>query len=43
VRIEGWLVEAKANDGWRWRSSTRRTDTGGGACDVVHVCGVTRL
>lgn len=43
VRIEGWLVEAKAEDGWRWRSSTRRTDTGGGACEVVYVCGVTRL
>jgi hypothetical protein len=43
VRIEGWLVEAQAEDGWRWRSSTRRTDTGGGACEVVYVCGVTRL
>jgi hypothetical protein len=43
VRIEGWLVEAKTEDGWRWVSSTRRTDTGGGACEVVYVCGVTRL
>lgn len=43
IRIEGWLVEARADDGWRWRSSMRRTDTGGGACEVVYVCGVTRL
>ena len=43
VRIDGWLVEAKAEDGWRWRSSTSRTDTGSGACELVYVCGVTRL
>ena len=29
VRIDGWLVEADAPDGWRWRSSTTREDTGG--------------
>lgn len=43
VRIDGWLVEANARDGWRWRSSTSRDDAGGGACEVVYVCGVTRL
>lgn len=43
VRIDGWLVEARGTDGWRWRSSTSRTDTGGGACEVVYVCAVTRL
>lgn len=43
VRIDGWLVEAEAADGWRWRSSTSRTDTGGGACEVIYVCGVTAL
>lgn len=43
VRIDGWLVEAKGRDGWRWRSSTSRTDTGGGACEVVYVCAITRL
>ena len=42
VRIDGWLVEARADDGWRWRSSTRRDDTGGGACEVVYVCAVRR-
>lgn len=43
VRIDGWLVEAESADGWRWRSSTTRTDSGGGACEVVYVCGVTAL
>jgi hypothetical protein len=43
VRIDGWLVEATAPDGWRWRSSTTRDDTGGGACEVVYVCAITRL
>ncbi len=42
VRIDGWLVEATAHDGWRWRSSTTREDTGGGACEVVYVCAITR-
>jgi len=41
VRIEGWLVEATAKDGWRWRSSITREDTGGGACEVVYVCSIT--
>lgn len=43
VRIEGWLVQAKAADGWHWRSSTSREDTGAGACEVVYVCAITRL
>lgn len=43
VRIDGWLVEARAPDGWRWRSSTTREDTGAGACELVYVCAITRL
>lgn len=42
VRIDGWLVEASAPDGWRWRSSLTRDDTGNGACEVVYVCAITR-
>lgn len=37
VRIGGWLVEAQASDGWRWRSSLTRNDTGAGACEVIFV------
>ena len=40
VRIEGWLVEATAPDGWRWRSSLTRQDTGNGACELVYVCAI---
>jgi hypothetical protein len=41
VRIDGWLVEAMATDGWHWRSSLSREDSGGGACEVVYVCSLT--
>ena len=40
VRIDGWLVQADAPDGWRWRSSTTREDTGAGACELVYVCAI---
>lgn len=43
VRIDGWLVEAQASDGWKWRSSTTRSDSGGGACEVVYVCSIKRM
>ena len=42
VRIDGWLVQVDAEDGWRWRSSLTREDRGGGACELVYVCAVTR-
>lgn len=42
VRIDGWLVEANAPDGWHWRSSLSRDDTGRGACELVYVCAITR-
>jgi hypothetical protein len=37
IEIKGYLVEVTAEDGWRWRSSLRRDDTDGGACEVVWV------
>jgi hypothetical protein len=37
VRLEGYLVEVSASDGWRWRSSLTREDTGNGACELVWV------
>ena len=43
LRIDGWLVEADAPDGWRWRSSLTREDVGNGACEVVYVCSITPL
>ena len=37
VTISGQLIEAQASDGWRWRSSMTREDTGNGACELVLV------
>lgn len=37
VRLRGYLVEVTAEDGWRWRSSLTRDDTGQGACEVFWV------
>ncbi|MFZ6759350.1 hypothetical protein ACO0K9_19260 [Undibacterium sp. Ji50W] len=37
VTIRGQLIEATAADGWHWRSSLTRDDTGAGACEVIRV------
>ena len=37
VRLSGFLIEARGTDGWRWRSSLARNDTGSGACELVWV------
>jgi hypothetical protein len=37
VRLGGYLIQANAQDGWRWRSSLTRSDTGGGACELIFV------
>ena len=37
VKFSGYLIEAKANDGWHWKSSLTREDTGNGACELVFV------
>lgn len=37
VSFDGYLVEAQASDGWKWRSSLSRNDTGNGACELVLV------
>ena len=37
VTFSGFLIEARASDGWRWRSSLTREDTGAGACELVWV------
>lgn len=35
IRLHGSLVDVSAADGWRWRSSRSRTDTGGGSCELL--------
>ena len=37
VRLGGYLVEVRAKDGWRWRSSLSRDDAGQGSCEVILV------
>lgn len=37
VRLSGYLVEARAPDGFRWRSSLTRNDIGAGACELIWV------
>lgn len=37
VRFSGKLVNIEGPGGFRWRTSTTRTDTGSGACELVYV------
>ncbi|UGB38621.1 hypothetical protein [Frateuria soli] len=37
VHLEGFLVDASRADGWHWRTSLRRDDTGDGACELMYV------
>ena len=38
ISFEGYLVDASKKDGsFTWNSSMTRTDTGGGACEVVYL------
>ncbi len=41
VTFSGYLIEARAPDGWRWKSSLTREDTGPGACELVWVERIT--
>ena len=37
IELEGRLVDAVRADGWKWKSSLSRTDTGAGACELMWV------
>ena len=37
VSIEGYLVHLSREDGWAWRTSLSREDTGWGACELIWV------
>lgn len=47
IKIDGYLVnvryDGKNGEWYRWNSSTTRTDTGDGACEVIYVTNVTWL
>ena len=40
VVLRGWLIEARRDDGYLWRSSLTREDSGDGACELVYVCAI---
>lgn len=37
IRLRGLLVNIERADGWRWRTSTTRSDSGNGACEIILV------
>ena len=37
VHIKGYLVEVTNKEGFRWKSSLTRSDTGAGACELIWV------
>ncbi len=37
VRLRGKLVDIDHPSGWKWRTSLRRDDTGGGSCEIVYL------
>ncbi len=41
VRLEGDLVDVSGPDGFVWKTSLSRTDTGPGACETLYVRAVT--
>lgn len=42
VDFQGYLVHVTRDDGYTWRTSTTRDDTGAGACEIVLVTSITR-
>ncbi len=37
ITLSGYLVAVYRDDGWHWRSSLTREDTGNGACELIWV------
>ena len=37
VHLQGFLVDARRDDGWHWNTSMTREDTGAGACELIYV------
>lgn len=40
VKLTGYLVNIRHADGWSWRSSLSRDDSGGGSCELMWVTDV---
>ena len=37
VNLKGYLINVKHQDGWTWRSSLTREDSGAGSCELMWV------
>lgn len=37
IEMKGYLLEITTTEGWRWKSSLKRDDTGGGSCELFWV------
>ena len=37
IALQGSLIEVEDSDGWRWRSSLSRGDTGARSCELIWV------
>jgi hypothetical protein len=37
VQLKGYLINVRHEDGWTWRSSLTRDDTGAGSCELMWV------
>jgi len=37
IQMQGYLVDATTANGWNWKSSRTRADTGKGACELFYV------
>lgn len=37
VQLRGYLVDVDRSDGFRWRTSLTREDTGGGSCEIFYL------
>lgn len=42
IRLRGYLVKVVGDDGWTWKSSLTRSDTGGGACELMLVAEMSK-
>jgi hypothetical protein len=43
IYLKGFLIEVTGKNGWHWKSSLSRTDTGNGACELVYVEKLLRI
>lgn len=43
IRMKGYLVNVSRDNGFQWRTSTTRWDSGNGACEIMYVDSVEKI